>query len=116
MGICLERSVEAIAAMLAVLKAGGAYVFLDFSYPLERLQFMLEDAEITVVLTQVDWADLLQTEQNNGRLFGTENGMRSPKSRMKTYLLLAQPISLPMSCTPLAQPERLKELRCRIEQ
>ena len=61
-GICLERSVEAIAAMLAVLKAGGAYVPLDPSYPSERLHFMLEDAGITVVITKEDWADLFPTE------------------------------------------------------
>lgn len=59
-GICLDRSVEAIAAMLAVLKAGGAYVPLDPSYPPERLHFMIEDAGITVVLTQAHWADALQ--------------------------------------------------------
>jgi len=62
-GICLERGVEAIAAMLAVLKAGGAYVPLDPSYPSERLQFMLKNAGITVVLTQADWADGLHTDQ-----------------------------------------------------
>ena len=61
-GICLERSAEAIAAMLAVLKAGGAYVPLDPSYPPERLHFVLEDARIAVVLTQKDWADSLQTD------------------------------------------------------
>ena len=63
-GICLERSAQAIAAMLAVLKAGGAYVPLDPSYPPERLHFVLEDAGITVVLTQEDWADSLQTGRN----------------------------------------------------
>ncbi|PSB19673.1 non-ribosomal peptide synthetase [Phormidesmis priestleyi ULC007] len=62
-GICLERGVEAIAAMLAVLKAGGAYVPLDPSYPMERLHFVLKDAEIAVVLTQKDWADSLQTNK-----------------------------------------------------
>ena len=56
-GICLEQSAEAIAAMLAVLKAGGAYVPLDPSYPPERLHFMLEDAGIALVLTQADWAN-----------------------------------------------------------
>ncbi|MDX2242771.1 MAG: amino acid adenylation domain-containing protein [Leptolyngbyaceae cyanobacterium bins.302] len=61
-GICLERGVEAIAAMLAILKAGGAYVPLDPSYPPERLHFMLKDAGITVVLTQADWANLLQMD------------------------------------------------------
>ncbi|MBD2460793.1 amino acid adenylation domain-containing protein [Oscillatoria sp. FACHB-1407] len=61
-GVCLERGVEAIAAMLAILKAGGAYVPFDPSYPPERLRFMVEDAGITVVLTQAEWADSLQTE------------------------------------------------------
>jgi amino acid adenylation domain-containing protein len=61
-GICLERGIEAIAAMLAVLKAGGAYVPLDPSYPPERLHFMIKDAEISVVLTQTDWANALQID------------------------------------------------------
>ncbi|KAM3094928.1 non-ribosomal peptide synthetase [Phormidesmis sp. 146-35] len=62
-GICLARGVEAIAAMLAVLKVGGAYVPLDSSYPPERLHFMIEDAEILVVLTQSDWVELVQTDR-----------------------------------------------------
>ncbi|MGG6268954.1 non-ribosomal peptide synthetase [Leptolyngbya sp. AN03gr2] len=61
-GICLERGIEAIAAMLAVLKAGGAYVPLDPSYPQERLDFMIEDAGIAIVLTQAKWADLFHTK------------------------------------------------------
>ncbi|MBE9178016.1 amino acid adenylation domain-containing protein [Oculatella sp. LEGE 06141] len=59
-GICLERGVEPIAAMLAVLKTGGAYVPIDPNSPPERLHFMLEDAGITVVLTQAGWLDALQ--------------------------------------------------------
>ena len=51
-GICLERSVKMVVAVLGVLKSGGAYVPLDPSYPRERLRFMLEDAQATVVLTQ----------------------------------------------------------------
>lgn len=62
-GICLERGVEAIAAMLAVLKAGGAYVPLDPSYPAERLRFILEDAGITIVLTQIDGIDALPADR-----------------------------------------------------
>src|SRR5437868_15217044 len=48
----MERSLELVAALLAVLKAGGAYVPLDPSYPQERLTFLLEDAQLSVVLTQ----------------------------------------------------------------
>ena len=51
-GICMERSVELVVALVAVLKAGGAYVPLDPGYPRERLQFMVEDAKPAVVLTR----------------------------------------------------------------
>lgn len=51
-GLCLERSSAMILALLAILKAGGAYVPLDPQYPRERLNFMLQDAQITVLLTQ----------------------------------------------------------------
>ncbi len=51
-GICIERSVEMIVALLGVWKAGGAYVPLDPNYPAERLQHMLSDAAVTVLLTK----------------------------------------------------------------
>src|SRR5205085_2193053 len=40
-GVCMERSLQLVVALLGVLKAGGAYVPLDPSYPPERLAFML---------------------------------------------------------------------------
>ncbi|MFL5696701.1 MAG: non-ribosomal peptide synthetase, partial [Ktedonobacteraceae bacterium] len=51
-GVCLEPSVELVVGILGILKAGGAYVPLDPSYPVERLSFMLQDAQAPVVLTQ----------------------------------------------------------------
>ncbi|MEZ2304644.1 MAG: amino acid adenylation domain-containing protein [Microcoleus sp.] len=51
-GICLERSIEAIIGMLGILKAGGAYLPLDPTYPRDRLNLMLADARVTVVLTR----------------------------------------------------------------
>ncbi|BAZ22619.1 amino acid adenylation domain-containing protein [Kalymmatonema gypsitolerans NIES-4073] len=51
-GICVEPSPEMIVGLLGILKAGGAYVPLDPSYPQERLNFMLEDAQLRVLLTQ----------------------------------------------------------------
>lgn len=50
-GVCLERTPDMIAAVLAVLEAGGAYVPLDPDYPTERLRFILEDTAAEVVLT-----------------------------------------------------------------
>ena len=51
-GICIERSPEMIVALLAILKAGGVYVPLDPAYPQARLRFMLEDAEVPLLLTR----------------------------------------------------------------
>jgi len=51
-GICTERSVDMVVAVLAVHKAGGAYLPLDPAYPRERLAFMLRDATVPVLLTQ----------------------------------------------------------------
>ena len=51
-GICLERSLDMLAGVLGVLKAGGAYVPLDPTFPRERLEFMIEDSDLTVLLTQ----------------------------------------------------------------
>jgi amino acid adenylation domain-containing protein len=53
-GLCLERSVDLVIALLAILKAGGVYVPLDPNYPQERLAFMLADAQVSVLLTQSD--------------------------------------------------------------
>jgi amino acid adenylation domain-containing protein len=58
-GLCAERSVEMVVAMLATLKAGGAYLPLDPAYPAERLALMLADAQPVVVLTQRRVAHLL---------------------------------------------------------
>jgi amino acid adenylation domain-containing protein/non-ribosomal peptide synthase protein (TIGR01720 family) len=51
-GIYLERSPEAIIAMMATLEAGGAYLPLDPSYPKERLAFMIQDAGVRVIITE----------------------------------------------------------------
>jgi aspartate racemase len=51
-GVCTHRSIEMLVGLLGILKSGGAYLPLDPSYPPERLSFMLEDAAVSVVLTQ----------------------------------------------------------------
>ncbi|MEH1853286.1 MAG: amino acid adenylation domain-containing protein [Nostoc sp.] len=51
-GICVERSLEMIVGLLGILKAGGAYAPLDPNYPVDRLAFILEDAQVSVLLTQ----------------------------------------------------------------
>ena len=51
-GVCMERSVEMVVAILGVLKAGAAYVPFDPDYPVDRLQEMQQDSEAAIVLAQ----------------------------------------------------------------
>ncbi|NML39910.1 non-ribosomal peptide synthase/polyketide synthase [Chitinophaga sp. G-6-1-13] len=51
--ICIERSPEMVVGILGILKAGGAYVPVDTAYPAERIAFLLEDVEATVVLSSL---------------------------------------------------------------
>src|SRR5262249_32945326 len=53
-----DRSIEMIVGLIGILKAGGAYVPLDPDYPAERLAFMLEDAKVSLVLTDARHADV----------------------------------------------------------
>src|SRR6185312_11957567 len=58
-GLCVERSPEMVAGMLAVLQAGGAWLPLDPGYPSERLALLLEDAGAAIVLTRAGLRDRL---------------------------------------------------------
>ncbi len=50
-GLRVERSVEIVVGILAILKAGGAYLPIDLAYPDERVSFMLDDANSSILLT-----------------------------------------------------------------
>ena len=58
-GLCMDRSVDLVIGLLGILKAGGVYVPLDPDQPEERLSYMIEDAAISVLLTQTAVADKL---------------------------------------------------------
>jgi amino acid adenylation domain-containing protein len=64
-GISLERSLEMIIGLLAILKAGGAYLPLAPDYPIERLQFMLEDSQVSFLITQRSLLAVLPPSQAN---------------------------------------------------
>ncbi|HLG65326.1 MAG TPA: amino acid adenylation domain-containing protein [Ktedonosporobacter sp.] len=59
-GLCSHHTLEAIIALLAILKAGGTYVPLDPAYPPDRLTFMIQDADIRLILTQHGLLEQLQ--------------------------------------------------------
>ncbi len=58
-GLCMDRSPEAVVCALAVLKAGGAYLPLDPAYPVERLAFILNEAQPRVLIAQQILAEQL---------------------------------------------------------
>jgi amino acid adenylation domain-containing protein len=62
-GICVERSLLMLVGLLGILKAGGAYLPLDPEYPQDRLSFMLEDAQIKVLLTQQQLVESIPQHQ-----------------------------------------------------
>ncbi|NER81453.1 MAG: amino acid adenylation domain-containing protein, partial [Leptolyngbya sp. SIO1D8] len=62
-GIYTEKSLELIVGVLGVLKAGGTYVPLDPNYSQERLNFVLEDTQTSILLTQQPLIGLLPNHQ-----------------------------------------------------
>ena len=64
-GIMVDRSLDMIVGLLAILKAGGAYVPIDPQLPIERINFMLEDSDVDIVLTEGKWRHVLPDSINN---------------------------------------------------
>ncbi len=58
-GLCLERSLDMVAGLLAILKTGAAYLPLDPAFPKERLALIVEDAEPDLLLAQRSTSGLL---------------------------------------------------------
>jgi amino acid adenylation domain-containing protein len=75
-GLYAERSVDALVGLLGILKAGGGYVPLDPSFPSHRLQLMLEDAHVSIMVTQAHLRHHLQNYR--GRIFDVETLDTSP--------------------------------------
>ncbi|WP_442938107.1 amino acid adenylation domain-containing protein [Nostoc sp.] len=92
-GICVERSIEMVVGLLGILKAGGAYVPLDPDYPTERLRFMLEDAQVSVLLTQQRLIDRLPEHQANLVCLDevwsqiAQNNQNNPRSGVRAFHL-----------------------------
>jgi amino acid adenylation domain-containing protein len=61
-GVCAERSIDMVVALVGILKAGGAYVPLDPNDPPERVGFMLADATVRLVVTEARAAERLPAD------------------------------------------------------
>jgi len=96
-GVCLERGLAVVGALMGVLKAGGGYLPLDPSYPGERLGFMAADAGAAVVLTEQRWAGMftgrgakvvcLEAAQAELAQQGEGNGSRPAAPEQMAYVI-----------------------------
>ncbi|MBN9232097.1 MAG: AMP-binding protein, partial [Legionella sp.] len=97
--IAVERSLEMIIGLLGILKAGGAYVPLDPSYPEDRLQFMLENTQSPVLLTQNHLKErfgnysgkihALQLDSEKGELLIDKSSLHLSESQELKWISLA---------------------------
>ena len=72
-GIIIEHSVEMIAAIFAILKVGAAYIPIEPTFPIERIKYMLSDAETECVIINKKYSNLIK----NIPLIYVEQGMKS---------------------------------------
>jgi natural product biosynthesis luciferase-like monooxygenase protein len=93
-GIYLQRSCTMVEAVLATLKAGGAYVPLDPTYPADRLEFMIQDSRLRIVLTE---------EELRARVPGGAPNIVSLDAEEEAVRQLpADPLDVPSDLTALA--------------
>jgi amino acid adenylation domain-containing protein len=97
-GLCMERCVNMVVAILGILKAGGAYVPLDPAYPDERLAYMAGNSALALVLTQRELAD------KAAQLTQACTGLRAEQldSAAFAQLLQAYPSTNPARCADLS--------------
>ncbi len=71
-GIYMKRSLEMVVAVMGILKAGGAYLPLDSGHPKERLDFMLRDSGVSILLSQNQLLDKLPSHKTQVICLDTE--------------------------------------------
>ena len=108
-GIHLERSCGMVPGLLAILKCGAAYVPMDPAFPAERLGFMVEDAHMTVILSQTSihlrTAAIGRTRRAGGRAGEHAPGVHPGRIRIRrTPLTSSSPPAPPVGRRACASP------------
>ncbi len=92
-GLCVERGAEMLVALFGILKAGAAYVPLDPAFPQERLRFMAQDAEITLLVSTTALANAFGLARERQLLLDADAGSiaSAPATRLTVNAQSAQP-------------------------
>ncbi|GJM33275.1 MAG: hypothetical protein DHS20C18_22760 [Saprospiraceae bacterium] len=61
--VCMDRSIDMIISVLATLKTGAAYIPVDPAYPSSRIQYILDDARVPLVITHQNTAETFEKDQ-----------------------------------------------------
>lgn len=80
-GVCMERSLEIPIALLGILKAGGAYVPFDPEYPEDRLNYMIENSNLSFMITQSKFEDKISYENLKYVCIDKEHDMLSNEDK-----------------------------------
>src|SRR5690606_12907398 len=61
-GVAMDRSMDMVIALLGVIKSGAAYIPLDPNYPVNRIEFMLQDSSAKLLLTESKYSRLFSSQ------------------------------------------------------
>ena len=86
-GISVPRGLELIVGLLGILKSGGVYVPLDPKYPKDRLEYMLEDANIKILLTISDLKEQFKGYKGDVIYLDKNEYLSEPVDNLNTKIL-----------------------------
>ncbi len=104
-GIFMEKTLEIAETLLGVLKAGGAYVPINTSFPAERVKFILEDAHVQVLLTNVDTGSLRETNIHIVNLNEDRLSTTGECSNLQTFIASDNPAYIIYTSGSTGQPK-----------
>ena len=99
--LCLDRSLELVIAVLAVLKAGAAYLPLDPSYPAQRLAFLLDDSQASVLITAEDESPKTKDQGDHDSLVLRPSSFVHTVDLARDWPSIAQQPTDPPACAAL---------------
>ncbi len=86
-GIFMERSIDMIVSILAVIKAGGAYVPLDTEFPASRLEYLIDEIESPIILTQNHLSHKLKQIVKKNKTFSVDSDWHTKISKRSNLRL-----------------------------